>query len=305
MTFEERIEVLKRRFPNPASYEPACPLCDDTTWVRRYVPYLEPRVEACVCEKARLAAQRLASAGIPPEYRRSTFEAFRAYNDTLIDALWIARDFAARYPVQQSQRTDPSGLLLIGPAGVGKTHLAAALLTQIIARTGIHGLFYKTRDLLRLMRHSYNPAIQTTEQQILDPILTCDLLVLDDLGAERMTDWVADTMDLIVDTRYSAGLPIVATTNFPDLPDPDELNGLFCRVGFRMHSRLQRLCRFVTVKGADYRAVRPDTSDAALQALAQERRPVLPAREFWRGSKFAPQDGRADLKWPGGRGGNT
>ncbi len=301
MTFEERVAFLKTQFPATTPYEPACDLCDDTTWVRRYVPWIDPHVAPCVCEKARVAAQRLASAGIPPEYHRSTFENFRAYNDTLIDALWLASKFAEHYPIPQGDHT---GLLLIGPAGVGKTHLAAALLTDVIVRTGIHGLFYKTRDLLRAMRNSYNPAIQTTEQQILDPILACDLLVLDDLGAERMTDWVADTMDLIVDTRYSAGRPIVATTNFPNLTDPDETNGLFCRVGFRMHSRLQRMCRFVTVKGADYRAVPSDTSDATLQQLGQERQPVLPAREFWRGSKFTPHDGKADLKWPGGRGGN-
>lgn len=306
MTFTEQIEQIRaqsaRRYV-PAA--PACALCDDSGFVRRHVPWVDPHLHKCVCARAKRAASRLAAAGLPSEYRGRTFDTYRPYTASLTAALHVAREFAASYPIQQRERTDPSGLLLIGPAGVGKTHLAAALLTEVIARTGIHGRFYKTRDLLRAMRDSYNPAIQTTERQVLEPVLTCDLLVLDDLGAERVTDWVADTMDLIVDARYSAGRPIVATTNFPDLEDAEDPQGLLCRVGFRTHSRLRGMCWFVTLDGADYRDASPHDSDAVLQQLGKARRKMLPVRDVRRGPKATVKDGRADLHWSGGRGGNS
>jgi DNA replication protein DnaC len=304
MTVKDQIEKLRAQ--STRRYAPGCALCDDYGFIQRHVPWVDPHVQPCVCVRAKHRASRLAAAGIPLEYRGRTFDTYRPYNATLAAALQITRDFAASYPVQQRERTDPSGLLLIGPAGVGKTHLVAALLTQILSGdTGSHGRFYKMRDLLRAMRDSYNPAIQTTERQILEPILTCDLLVLDDLGAERMTDWVADTMDLIVDTRYSAGRPIVATTNFPDLEDPEDPQGLLCRVGFRTHSRLRGMCWFVTLDGADFRDVSPHESDAGLQQLGKTRRKMLPARDLRRGPKPTSHDGKADLRWPGGKGGNN
>ena len=248
--------------------------------------------------------QRLVSVGIPPEYQRCTLDNYRPYTHALTTALDLARGLATHYPVMPD-RADPLGLLLIGPAGVGKTHLAAAILHAIVERTGIAGRFCKMGDLLRLMRDSYNPAIQTTERQILDPILTCDLLVLDDLGKERLTEWVADTIDLVVDTRYSAGRAIIVTTNYPDVDDSEEMNGLWWRVGFRTRSRLHKMCRSVVLDGADYRDVSLEASDKDLRRLARQRGAVSPTRHLRTGPRPAPKDGTAELKWPGGKGGNT
>jgi len=284
--------------------EPICPHCDGTGWTTRYVPYLEPRVNRCACWHAHQQQDRIAGAGIPPEYRGCRLDTYRAYTPALTEALDLARAYAARFPVML-EKSDPTGLLLIGPAGVGKTHLAAAMLHAIIARTGIHGRFCKMGELLRQMRDSYNPTIQTTERQILEPVLTCDLLVLDDLGRERLTEWVADTMDLIIDTRYSAGKPILVTTNYPDLDDSTEVNGLWWRVGFRTRSRLHKMCRAVTLDGADYRDVSPEASDKDLRRLARQRGVVAPTRPLRPGPRPAPKDGQDDLNWPGGKGGNS
>lgn len=281
-----------------------CADCNGTGWaptvtVERETPTERHRL--CGCVQARRTHQRLAAAGIPAIYHGRTFDTYRAYNDTLSDALGIARAFTDRYPIQLTDY--PLGLMFIGPAGVGKTHLVAALLTAIIQRTGIKGVFYKTRDLLRVLRASYNPEIRTTETQILDPILTCDLLVLDDLGAERTTEWVDDVMNSIVDTRYSEGRPLLVTSNFPDLDDPENVSGLQYRVGFRMHSRLREMCRRVDLDGGDYR----DTDGSAAQLLQawKKRRGTPPARDLRRGPRPTPKDGAGDLKWPGGRGGNS
>jgi DNA replication protein DnaC len=278
-----------------------CSACEDTGWVAT-----GDRFTRCTCVGERLRHDRLAASGLPPTFRRCTFDSYRAYNDTLQDALRIARAYTEDVllrPRADGDRT-PRGLCFSGPAGVGKTHLAAVILKTLILEQGVSGVFYTTRELLRLLRESYNPAIQTTEAEILRPLLACDLLVLDDLGAERLTEWVASTMDDIIDHRYNADRAVIVTTNFPDLEDPADLDGLLCRVGFRMHSRLRGMCRRVTLRGVDYRDVPMDTTDQDLQRLATARQPVTPGRDFRRGAKFRAPAGTADLKWPGGRGGN-
>lgn len=283
--------------------EPVCPLCQGETWIPRFVPWVDPHYSPCACRRANQLRQCLTAAGIPTEYQGCTVENYRAYTDTLIDARAIARGFIERYPWTAIEPQGPKGLLLIGQAGVGKTHLAAAILTAVIAK-GHRGLFCTTRDLLRRMRDSYNPTIQTTERQIIEPVLTCELLVLDDLGAERLTEWVADTMDLIIDTRYADGRTTIVTTNFPAIDDSQNTEGLWWRVGFRTQSRLHKMCRFLTLDGADYRDVHPEASDRDLARLARQRIVASPTRTLRKGLRPASKDGAGDLQWSGGKGGN-
>ncbi len=144
-----------------------------------------------------LGQQRLADANIPRRYQHCTIANFTAYNESLERAADKARQLAERFPVVNK------GLFFEGQPGVGKTHLAVAVLKQVIQTTGARGLFYDTRDLLRVIRSTYDPSIRTTELEILRPVMTADLLVLDDLGAEKTSEWVEETMNLIVNTRYN------------------------------------------------------------------------------------------------------
>ena len=293
--------------------ESTCPHCEDQPG---WQPVVETkgtrrRITRCVCWHAAQAQATLARAGIPSKYRHATFDTFVAYNDSLDHARRVAQSWAQSYPEIPRRLGDSAGrgLVLSGPAGVGKTHLAAVLLKHVITHGGCRsGLFYTTKDLLWQIRRSYNPTIQATEPDVLQPIMTCDVLVLDDLGEERVTEWVAETMSLIVNTRYNACRPIICTTNYADLDDPENWKGLLCRVGFRIQSRLREMCEFIEVDGASYRDLPPNGDEADLRRLAglprqpaldhtrpQSRRPPAPAAH----------DGKAHLPYPGGRAGNT
>ena len=89
--------------------------------------------------------------------------------------------------------------------------------------SGARGLFYDVRDLLRVIRSTYNPVVRTAEMDILRPVMEAELLVLDDLGAEKPSEWVEETMNLIVNTRYNERRPTIFTTNYEDLPDEADL----------------------------------------------------------------------------------
>lgn len=278
-----------------------CPLCDDTGW--RPVDQADPagarRVVRCDCWRDQVGQKRLADANIPKRYQHCTLANFASYNESLERAVVKAKRVADAYPVVNQ------GLLLEGQPGVGKTHLAVAVLKQVIQTTGARGLFYDTRDLLRVIRSTYAPAIRTTELEVLRPVMAADLLVLDDLGAEKTSEWVEETMNLIVNTRYNERRVTIFTSNFQDIPDETEPNSLLFRIGHRMRSRLHEMCEFVEMDAADYRE-RPENAGVDdLLAMWKMRRKTLPApRGGGRQARAQLRDGKGDLKWSGGRAGS-
>jgi len=144
------------------------------------------------------------------------------------------------------------GLLLTGPVGVGKTHLAVSILKGLAER-GFTCLFYEFGTLLKEIQDSYNPNTKASELSILRPVLEADVLVLDELGASKPTDWVRDTMAHIINTRYNDRRLTVFTTNYPDERANDREETLEDRIGARMRSRLYEMCRNVKITGSDYR----------------------------------------------------
>ena len=248
----------------------------------------------------RTVDQRLRDARIPPRYQRCTLDSFVTYqNEELLRAIASARRFCETFPVVEK------GLMLIGPPGIGKTHIAVAVLRDVVRRTGARGMYYDTRALLKDIRSTYNPVTHTAEMDVIRPVMEAELLVLDDLGAERLTDWVEETMSLIVNTRYNERRPTIFTSNYEDVPDEGELNSLLVRVGFRLHSRLREMCEFLEYDGPDYRNLPPNAGadDLYMQWKAQPRR-KLPARsgKQARAQLKGPKE-NVDLKWSGGRAG--
>jgi DNA replication protein DnaC len=201
----------------------------------------------CPCRKPDRFRKLLAAARIPRRYQKCSFANFNSAPGTSQDnALLHAHKFANEYPAVER------GLLFMGPAGVGKTHLAVSIIKDLIEK-GFAGLFYEFGSLLKEIQDSYNPISKSSELKVLAPVFQADVLVLDELGATVPTDWVRDTMYQIINKRYNDNKLTIFTTNYLD-----KNKELEERVTYRLRSRLFEMCTNVVIDGEDYRRRKPD-----------------------------------------------
>jgi DNA replication protein DnaC len=221
-----------------------CPKCKGSGW--------EPaengtRVRRCSCVEALRVERLLAEARIPKRYEHCDLESYVPNDPSQKSAKIYVQRFLDRYP-----QIDV-GLLFLGNCGVGKTHLAVALLKRVIAEKGDGGLFYDFRDLLREIQSSWNSVAQTSELDVLRPVLEAKVLVLDELGANKPTDWVRDTIAHIINCRYNDEKLTIFTSNYLDAPSKQGEESLADRIGVRLRSRLYEMCREVEIRGEDFR----------------------------------------------------
>jgi DNA replication protein DnaC len=224
----------------------------------------------CNCRSSNSGTRSLEAARIPPRFRECSFHNYYPKNDSQYFAHSFASRLVAEYPAVES------GLLFMGSVGVGKTHLAIAVLKELIAKKGVRCLFYESGSLLKAIQDSYNPVSQTSEMRVLAPVYQAEVLVLDELGATVPTNWVRDTMYQIINTRYNNKKLTIFTTNYfdevsgaasEDSESEDtkrrnrrftaervqEMTTLEERIGTPLRSRLYEMCKKVMIEGEDYR----------------------------------------------------
>jgi DNA replication protein DnaC len=202
----------------------------------------------------------LAATRTPKRYEHCELSSFTTDFPGAHPSLAYARIAASKF-VEDYDPRDGTGLLIIGKIGVGKTHLAVGIIKELIVSRGIPCLFYDYRELLKQIQNSYNDSVKATELDVLRPVFETEVLALDELGAVKPTEWVWDTVSLILNTRYNDNRTTIITTNFDNEP-AGAMSGargaareetLGDRIGERMRSRLHEMCRIVRMEGQDFR----------------------------------------------------
>jgi DNA replication protein DnaC len=253
-----------------------CPECGGTGWKTVESPAVAGaggsvrEAVLCACTREGREDSLYERARIPKHYRHCDFESFESdlphegpnaadWNRSLKQARLLVEAFAREYPGGREH-----GLLLMGPCGVGKTHLAVAALAELVKR-GHEGQYYDYRELLKTIQSSYNPVSQTSEMDVLEPVVKAEVLLLDDLGSAKPSAWALDTVGYILNVRYNENRVTLLTTNYLDrdpgapvrMPSGQALarveDGLADRVGQRIRSRLYEMCRTIEIVASDYR----------------------------------------------------
>ncbi len=246
--------------PSIAQPTPECTYCGGTGWKTVEGSGKASRVTRCGCRESDRTKKLFAAARIPARYEHCTLPDFVTDFEGAHRSLAAARLAAGRF-VEECP-IEKTGLWFSGPIGVGKTHLAVGIIQELIQSKGIPCLFCDYRELLKQIQNSYNPSVQTTELEILRPVFDAEILVLDELGAVKPTDWVFDTVGYILNYRYNQKKTTIITTNFPNHSASVIIGGargaarqetLGDRITERMRSRLHEMCRLVEMDGIDFR----------------------------------------------------
>jgi DNA replication protein DnaC len=224
----------------------------------------------CECRRILRLENMLAKSGMPKLYQASSFENFTlaGVSPSIHRAHLMATRYVEEFPLDRSR-----GLLLVGPVGVGKTHIAIATIRQLTVEYGTRTYFTDFRELLRRIQATFNNA-GATREDVMRPVIEAELLVLDELGAARVTDWTYEIAEEIINARYNNAAATIFTTNLPNRgagenirpapsgsysrPAHDAMRAetLGDRLGERMFSRLQQMSAAVEIAGEDYRRKR-------------------------------------------------
>ncbi len=236
------------------------------------------RMTRCECRLRRRGESLLEAARIPKRYEQCDFDNFQTEfpdlspSDQEYKSLHSARFLAGRFV---DEHLPGQGLLFIGSTGTGKTHLAVAVIRKLIMERQIACLFCDFRELMRQIRQSYDPAVQMTELDVMNPVFDTPVLLLDDLGSAAMTEWQRDTIGYILNKRYSDGQTTIVTTCLADKPSPiaepseagigrsrtlEEARSamrertLGERIGDQMRMRLKDMTRTIEIQARDFRS---------------------------------------------------
>ncbi|MEQ1507376.1 MAG: AFG1/ZapE family ATPase [Myxococcota bacterium] len=240
-----------------------CPVCHGSGLVAVSDAFRAPR-KRCACQAVLHRMRLFDAVGIPGRHADSTVASFvdgSRHQTAVKQSVWA---YAKAFRPGEDNR----GLVLYGGVGRGKTHLAVALVRELVVRMGVTAKFVEFSHLLADLKSGFDSGRGAAE--LIDPLVEVQVLLIDELGKGRNTEFEGTVLDELVSRRYNAVRPIVATTNYPPMPAsgravPSAADvqlgtapapSLVDRVGDRVFSRLRETCDFVELKGDDFREQR-------------------------------------------------
>ncbi len=232
--------------------DPNCPLCKGTGYIIEVDENGVSYAKRCSCVIEQTKKNYLKLSGIPERYMSCEFENYNPTNDSQKEALIISKKFVEHYP------SVSGGLFFQGPSGVGKTHLSVAIIKNLIKEKGVRARFYDVRDLIS----SIQATIGIDNEKgikIFTEAYQVDILVLDDLGAHRISSYTEDIISKIINKRYNENKITIFTSNYVDqkdfYEDAAELREetLESRIGYRLRSRIFEMAKLVRIDGEDFR----------------------------------------------------
>ncbi len=229
-----------------------CKNCDNTGWV-----YKEGSraVERCECFYSNRKELLLKQAGIPERYKNCRIKNFNVYtrrdgkvtvNRAISVPCEFAKKFVANYPNVEK------GILFTGQCGIGKTHLAVAILMEILLTKGASVRFYDWRELMKSIQSSYS-VDGVSVNDVLRPAVTCDVLCLDEVVVKKVSDFFLDTLNVLINKRYNQKKITIITSNWVDNPKVPTEVSLADKIGYNLRSRLYEMCHVFELQGKDYR----------------------------------------------------
>jgi len=232
-----------------------CRHCRGIGWLVESHNGVEEAFPCPKCQTRLKQQERLQLAEIPPRYFDRGFDVYSIHHPSQENALKRAIEYVESFPKV------PRGLLFLGPCGVGKTHLSVALLKNLVQDRGVSGRFVDEAELLRRLQYSYGPESPDTERDVLLPLMDVDLLVWDDLGTGRPTDWVRETVRMVINHRYTYRKQTIISSNWPlkSAARDTWVSGRAAeqtlpeRIGKRLFSRIMEMCEIVEIDGPDAR----------------------------------------------------
>ena len=241
----ERLDLLEQKKIDPKLLQPNwdCSRCQDTG--RIYID--DDRFEVCGCNEATKAEMLRTAVNLPVRLAKASFSNVdtKLYQPQFRKQAAKIFEYVQKY-CDNIESTPGHGLFIHGPTGSGKSYLLGCIANHLFTQMPVKYLVYA--DFLDSLRATFNTRDNgNSEQQLIDEVKNTGLLLLDDLGVEKPTEFALKYLAQIIDYRYRNCLPIVVTSNFTQ----DELknrtqNDLY---GERIVWRLIEICSILNLEG--------------------------------------------------------